>query len=137
MGKVIEASVREGRKRMLTAMVDCQGEPLALRFFHFYPSQIKMLTRGNFIRMTGDIKRNLGYPEMIHPRIELISAEETTLFSPAPCSSQIEPIYPLTEGMNNQKIKQFIAAALQYLERQPLPELLPESVLIKFKWGRY
>ncbi len=132
VGKVIDASVREGRKRMLTAMIDCQGESLALRFFHFYPNQIKLLTRGNLIRATGDIKKNLGYPEMIHPRIELVSTEEIAV--PTQHLSQIEPIYPLTEGMNNQKIKQFVATALQYLERQPLPELLPEAVLAKFKW---
>lgn len=135
VGKVIEQSIREGRRRMLTCLLDCHGEHLLLRFFHFYPNQIKMLARGNLIRVTGNIKKNLGYAEMVHPRIE--SADEamlptTPLIKNQDEATQVEPIYPLTEGMNNQKLKQFIGAALKYLEQAPLTELLPDQVLQQF-----
>lgn len=137
VGKVVDLSMREGRRRMLTAQLDCQGEYLVLKFFHFYPNQIKMLSRGNFIRATGGIKKNLGFAEMIHPRIELIDADKiasTTQYISDTGTQHLEPIYPLTEGMNNQKIKQFIALALKHLEDKPLAELLPRALMQRFKW---
>lgn len=137
VGKVLDHSVREGRRRLLTVQLDCQGEYVLLKFFHFYPSQLKTFTPGNWVRATGDIKKNFAVAEMIHPRVELIPPQasvEVTQYLPSGKTTQLEPIYPLTEGMNNQKIKQFIATALKHLEHQPLAELLPDTVLKRFNW---
>jgi ATP-dependent DNA helicase RecG len=134
-GKVLEQIVQERRKRMLTAMLDCQGENLLLKFFHFYPNQQKILSPGHWVRVTGDVRKNFGYAEMIHPRIELIEEPLLNTELSIPATAHIEPIYPLTEGLNNQKIRQFIAQAIKHLQQQPLPELLPLKILEKFNWA--
>lgn len=136
-GRVLEQSVKQGRRRMLSCLLDCKGESVALKFFHFYPSQLKTLSVGNVVRATGNVRKSLGFCEMIHPRIELIDSElapSSTFMSLDVSSSAIEPVYPLTEGINNQNLKKFMAVALGYLNKNNLAELLPTSTLERYKW---
>ena len=131
-GRVLLQKTSSGARRMLNVLVDCNGTLVNLRFFHFYPSQLKLMSPGNFIEACGIIKQKLSQYEMVHPQVApstMPEPEQTTLtVNTRHESKKLEPLYPLTEGINNQKLKKFIEQALKLLHENPLPELMPETI---------
>ena len=65
---------------------------LSLRFFNFYPSQLKQLAAGVRLRAFGEIRHGFSGPEMVHPRYRVVQVE-------APVAQALTPVYPTTAGL--------------------------------------
>ena len=107
-----------GRRQLLTRIADGTGL-LTLRFFHFSASQQHALERGTRLRCFGEVRHGPLGLEMVHPEYRrLIGAA-------APLEETLTPIYPLTEGVPQGRVRALIGAALHEVERSGLADLLP------------
>lgn len=123
---VVNAQVMFGRKRMLKVHLhDGTGE-LHLRFFHFNQSQKDKFIPGMRVRAFGEARLVGRQLEMVHP--EYTVGREDSM---PDMQETMTPIYPLTDGMTQHTLRKFIHVALQYLETQDLPELLPDDIISK------
>ena len=106
-----------GRRQLLCRLSDGSGM-LTLRFFHFSTSQQSNLARGTRLRCFGEVRRGPLGLEMVHPEYRRLLA------GAAPLEDTLTPIYPLTEGVPQGRLRALIREALRELERSGLPDLL-------------
>ena len=75
----VEVTVRDARvelrprRQLIVRTHDDDGEPLVLRFVHFYPSHQKALQPGVRVRVRGDLRGGFFGREMIHPQFKAVS----------------------------------------------------------------
>jgi ATP-dependent DNA helicase RecG len=112
-----------GRRQLLTRIADGTGL-LTLRFFHFSASQQHALTRGLRLRCFGEVRRGPLGLEMVHPEYRRILDERV------PLEQTLTPIYPLTEGVPQGRLRALIAEALREVERTGLSDALPPGVAL-------
>ena len=108
------------RRQLLTRISDGSGF-LTLRFFYFSASQSQGLARGTRVRCFGEVRRGPLGLEMVHPEYRRLT------LGPAPLEETLTPIYPLTEGVPQGRLRVLIAQALEVLEREGLPDFLPAT----------
>ena len=108
-----------GRRQLLCRISDGSGM-LTLRFFYFSASQQGNLTRGTRLRCFGEVRRGPLGLEMVHPEYRRLSA------AAAPLEETLTPIYPLTEGVPQGRLRALIAEALEEIRRAPLRDFLAE-----------
>jgi ATP-dependent DNA helicase RecG len=107
-----------GRRQLLCRIADGSGM-LTLRFFYFSASQQHGLARGTRLRCCGEVRRGPLGLEMVHPEYRRIAAEA------APLEDTLTPIYPLTEGVPQGRLRALIGEALWELERAGLRDWIP------------
>jgi ATP-dependent DNA helicase RecG len=106
------------RRQLLTRISDGSGF-LTLRFFYFSGSQQQGLARGTRLRAFGEVRRGPLGLEMVHPEYRRLAAE------PAPLEETLTPIYPLTEGVPQGRLRALIGQALDEVARTGLADLIP------------
>lgn len=116
-GFVVDSQVQYRPRRQLTARLRDASGQIALRWLHFYPSQIKQLESGKMLRVRGEVRRGFGGLELVHPRI-------TVAGSPLP--QALTPVYPTTDGLSQATLRKAIDHALDHAD---LSDTLPDSVL--------
>jgi ATP-dependent DNA helicase RecG len=121
---VIEAEVAltevtfRRRRSLLVRVTDATGQ-LTLRFFYFSRSQQQALARGSRIRCYGEVRKGPGGMEMIHPEYRVLGED-----ADPPLDDRLTPIYPTTEGLQQQRIRSLVDQALEkYLPE--VNDLLP------------
>src|SRR5213078_3263810 len=92
---------------------------LTLRFFHFSASQQEGLARGTRLRCFGEVRRGPLGLEMVHPEYRRLTG------AAMPLEETLTPIYPLTEGVPQGRLRALIQQALRELERSALRDWLP------------
>ncbi|MBV8143490.1 MAG: ATP-dependent DNA helicase RecG [Gammaproteobacteria bacterium] len=107
-----------GRRQLLSRVSDGSGM-LTLRFFYFSASQQHNLARGTRVRCFGEVRRGPLGLEMVHPEYRRLREESVAL------EETLTPIYPLTEGVPQGRLRALIADALRQLEHTGPAELLP------------
>jgi ATP-dependent DNA helicase RecG len=112
-----------GRRQLLTRIADGTGL-LTLRFFHFSASQQHALTRGTRLRCFGEVRRGPLGLEMVHPEYRRVLEERV------PLEETLTPIYPLTEGVPQGRLRALIGEALREVERTGLSDTLPPGVAL-------
>jgi ATP-dependent DNA helicase RecG len=112
-----------GRRQLLCRIGDGSGS-LTLRFFHFSTAQQQNLARGSRIRCYGEIRRGLTGLEIVHPEYRRISADNASANDDA-----LTPVYPLTEGVQQGRLRQLTNMALREVALKRLPDLIPRSLL--------
>ena len=116
--KVLKAQVMFRPKRQLVV----HAEGLVLRFFNFYPSQLKQFQRaaeaGQRVRAFGEVRGGFFGAEMAHPRYRIVDEGE-------PLPQSLTPIYPSTAGMGQAELRAMI---LQALDAQELDDTLPDRL---------
>jgi ATP-dependent DNA helicase RecG len=110
------------RRAMLVRVSDGSGF-LNLRFFYFSRAQQEGLARGTRIRCIGEARRGPQGLEMIHPEYRLIRG------APEPLDDRLTPIYPLTEGQTQGRVRVAANKALARLAANPAQDLLPATVV--------
>jgi ATP-dependent DNA helicase RecG len=110
-----------GRRQLLSRLSDGSGM-LTLRFFYFSASQQQNLARGTRLRCFGEVRRGPLGLEMVHPEYRRVREDG------APLEQTLTPIYPLTEGVPQGRLRALIAAALRELPRTGPAELLPADL---------
>jgi ATP-dependent DNA helicase RecG len=106
-----------GRRQLLTRIADGSGS-LTLRFFHFSASQQQGLARGTRLRCFGEVRHGPLGLEMVHPEYRRLAGDA------APLEETLTPIYPLTEGLPQSRLRALIGAALES-QGSRLTEWLP------------
>jgi len=113
--RILKAQVMYRPKRQLIV----HAEGLVLRFFHFYPSQLKQFERaaeqGLLVRAYGEVRPGFFGAEMAHPRYRIVPQGE-------PLPDTLTPIYPTTAGVAQAELR---ARVLQELESADLEDTLP------------
>ena len=93
---VVRAEIAYRPRRQLIVHCVSGGSTLALRFFNFYSSQLKLFERaisdGKLVRAFGEIRTGRGGPEMTHPRYRLVRPGEAL-------PEALTPVYPATAGV--------------------------------------
>jgi ATP-dependent DNA helicase RecG len=108
------------RRQMLCRISDGSGF-LTLRFFHFSAAQQNGLPRGARIRCFGEIRRGPAGLEIVHPEYRRVTD------AAAPLEETLTPIYPLTEGISQGRLRALITQALQ--ESDAVRDWIPERLI--------
>lgn len=119
--------IKMGKRRSLLCRIKDSTGTLCLRFFHFSAAQKKQLESGNQIRCFGEIRRGSTGFEIYHPEYKVIQQQDTHTET-----NQLTPIYPLTEGLTQTKIRQLCNQALERLTPYNLKEWLPDTIRQQF-----
>lgn len=114
------------RRTTVIKIVDGTGW-LNLRFFKMFPAQAKGLVEGGRIRAFGEVKFGPNGREMVHPEWHLIKEE-----GPAMVEESLTPIYSVTEGLAQPRLRSLIAKALSRAEK--MPDFLQGVVDDAFSW---
>jgi len=127
-GTVVEADIKYRPRRQLLCHIEDGSGVLTLRFFNFYPSQLKQLAAGARVRAFGEIRHGFSGPEMVHPKYRL-------LHGIAPVAQALTPVYPTTAGLRQDDLRRLIARALADcdLEDTLSPALLEQLKLPYFR----
>lgn len=111
------------RRMMLSRIADGTGFVM-LRFFHFSQQQKNGLSRGTRLRCFGEVRVTAAGLEMTHPEYQRITEGQV-----AEMEEALTPIYPLTEGIGQLKLRYLIKQVLKQLHPGTIiPELLPEGL---------
>lgn len=126
-GEVSGCEIKMGKRRSLICRVRDHSGSLCLRFFHFNAAQKKQLEQSGRVRCFGEIRRGSTGFEMYHPEYTVLKDDD-----PHEGSEQLTPIYPLTEGVTQTKIRQICEQALERLTPYNLREWLPDNMRQQF-----
>jgi ATP-dependent DNA helicase RecG len=111
-----------GRRQLLCRIGDGSGS-LTLRFFHFSTAQQQNLARGARIRCYGEIRRGLTGLEIVHPEYRRVNHESSTANDDA-----LTPVYPLTEGIQQGRLRQLTQMALREISLKRIADLVPAAM---------
>ena len=117
-GKLELAEVVFRRRRSLLCRIADGTGSLTLRFFYFNNSQQKQLTRGVRVRCFGDVRAGPTGPEMVHPEYKVLNLDSD------PPGNVLTPVYPTTEGIHQQRLRQLTDQALVILENNPMTDYI-------------
>ncbi|MCS5592833.1 MAG: ATP-dependent DNA helicase RecG [Gammaproteobacteria bacterium] len=106
--RIEEAPTRQ--RQLLCYLADENNQRLLLRFFHFNQYQKQALVRGEVIQCFGEVKIGRQGLEMHHPEYRLTSQQSSLL------ELTLTPVYPLCQGVTQNKLKQWINTALEALK---------------------
>ena len=130
-GDILACDVVPGRRRSLLCHIQDNTGITRLRFYYFSNAQRNNLQRGRRIRCFGDIRRGRSGLELYHPEYVLDRNGQLELMDGA-----LTPIYPTTEGISQNKLRQLIGQAFKELSAgKSLPELLPPEISSPGKCG--
>jgi ATP-dependent DNA helicase RecG len=122
-GEIQLSQVAYRRRRQLQCSLSDGSGFLTLRFFHFSASQQQGLARGARLRCFGEVRRGPQGLEMVHPEYRRVSGE------PAAPEETLTPIYPLTEGVPQGRLRALIGQALRELDAAGVRDWVPPQVL--------
>jgi ATP-dependent DNA helicase RecG len=127
-GDIVQAAIESGRRKRLKLRIEDATGFLSIYFFHFTPTQVKLLSVGRRVQCYGEVKGGILGNEMVHPEYSLLKDGQN--FIPP---NSLTPIYPTTEGLHQYALRKIVAQVLQLLrENKYNLECLPESLLEKF-----
>ncbi len=127
-GEVLLADVAfRGRRQLLVRIADGSGS-LTLRFFHFSNAQHQALTRGTRLRCYGEVRRGPTGLEIVHPEYRRIAGAEA-----GATEATLTPMYPLTEGVQQGRLRQLTGLALAQLATRSVSDWIPSTVLEELK----
>ncbi|WP_462251609.1 ATP-dependent DNA helicase RecG [Ferruginibacter sp.] len=134
-GKITDMEIMgEKRGRRLVAhLQDDAGGEIELVWFQGINWIQKALHVSHRYLVFGKLSFFMNKPQIAHPEIETFTEQKAT------GKNFLEPIYSSTEklkarGLNGRVMGKFTYALLQLITEKDLPENLPESIIIKYKF---
>lgn len=106
-------STTRGRKPRFDCHISDSSGSIVLRFFNHYPGQQQRFASGQNIRCYGIVRYGQDGLEYIHPECEIIAANAEFKDLPA----HLSPVYPLTQGLTQQLLRQSVEEALDTLSQ--------------------
>jgi ATP-dependent DNA helicase RecG len=98
-GVVSEANVVYRGRRSLAVTITDGVDELVLRFFYFSRYQQAALKKGRYVRAFGEVRFYGRDRVMVHPEYTTHDAP------PPPPTPELTPVYPLTQGLTQQRIR--------------------------------
>ena len=126
-GEVRASEVVFGRRRSLVCKLQDGTGTTVLRFFHFSRAQQERLKPGTKLRCFGEVRPGKFGLELYHPEYQHLDGA-----NPPDLDDTLTPIYPLTEGISQIRIRDLCSQAIKAIETHGIPELLPESIKKQF-----
>lgn len=131
-GSVLAADVVFGRRRSFLCRVQDGSGTVSLRLFHFSAAQRTQLSPGARVRCFGEARSGATGIELYHPEYRVIGSTVPTL------ADRLTPVYPVTEGLSQQRLRSLCNLALGLLERAAEgsgrhPEDLEEDIVAALK----
>ena len=123
-GEVLLTEVAYRRRRQMLCRISDGSGFLTLRFFHFSAAQQNALARGTRIRCFGEIRRGPQGLEIVHPEYRRVVDKE-----PAPLEETLTPIYPLTEGVPQGRLRALVTQALGELDAAAVHDWIPSQLI--------
>ena len=125
-GVIEVAQVVFGRRRALVVRVADGSGAINLRFFHFNSAQQQRLAIGRRVRCFGEVRRGPNSLEMVHPECQVLADD-----NPLAVDAELTPIYPTTEGLQQNRLRHLTNQALTLLADadDDTRELLPLAIL--------
>lgn len=123
-GEVMLAeTVYRGRRSLLVRIGDGSGQ-ITLRFFHFSRQQKNQFRTGVTVSCFGDVRAGPAGPEIVHPEYRILKKGEKSHVDDA-----LTPIYPMTEGVQQGRLRNLVGQALAMMRNEAPTELLPQEIL--------
>lgn len=129
-GFVKSCSVMFGRRRSLFVTIEDSSGSVNLRFFHFNAAQKNMFVVGNRIRCAGDPRLGSTGLEFYHPEYEVL--DENSIARKQKLEEALTPIYSLTDGITQSRIRSITEASVALLGQYAPRELLPLNINKQF-----
>jgi ATP-dependent DNA helicase RecG len=124
--RIVRAEVTYRPRRQLVMHAASGDTALSLRFFNFYPSQLKQFERANadglLIRAFGEVRFGRFGAEMAHPRYKLVRPGE-------PLLDALTPVYPATAGITQPALR---SAVLDALNAGPIEDSVPKELCKRY-----
>ncbi len=124
---VIEKKILYRPKRLLHVFVQDETASLIIKFFNFFPSQLKVFVPGNILRVSGILRFSRSGYELIHPRYKLVNKS-------TPLPEVLTPIYPTIAGVRQSTLRRLVSLALKDLGDD---DTLSEECLKRFNLMGY
>ena len=128
-GVVEKANVIFYKKRMFVVRISDETGSIQLRFFYFNKSQMENFTIGKHVRCFGELRVANKIKEIVHPECQFFDVNNIPELE-----EHLTPIYPITEGLHQYSIRNFIKQSLALLKSEKIsfPEILPKKILEKY-----
>lgn len=110
------------RPQLRVALTDDSRLTLVLRFFHFRRQQVQQFAPGVRLRCYGAVRHGQQGLEIVHPQYRILRGN-------TPVDTTLTPIYPVTEGLGQQRLRSVIEKALARLPDEAALELVPPELL--------
>lgn len=113
----------QSRRSSIVCRIKDETGVLCLRFFHFSVQQINQFKIGSLVGCFGEIRYGYTGLEMVHPEYKFVQTVEQLL------EPRMIPVYPLTDGLQQQAIRKAIQQALNIcLATDDLFDILPAEI---------
>lgn len=127
-GEIRASEVVFGRRRSLVCKLQDGTGTTVLRFFHFSRAQQDRLNPGAKLRCFGEVRQGKFGLELNHPEYQHLKGHDFPHLE-----DTLTPVYPLTEGITQIRIRDLCRQALDRLESHGIEELIPDSLKQQFK----
>jgi ATP-dependent DNA helicase RecG len=126
--QVMMSQVKFGKRRSLVCRASDQTGSIDFRFFYFNKSLQQKLEKGAEFYAFGEV-RQYGYQySMVHPELTPVNSNNA-----APLLDSLTPVYPTTDGLHQNSLRQLTRQAVELLKKHPIDNLLPQAVQQQFK----
>ena len=122
-GQIRASDVVFGRRRSLVCKLQDNTGTTVLRFFHFSRAQQDRLIVGAKLRCYGEVRQGKYGLELYHPEYQHLDNN-----NPPNLEQTLTPVYPLTEGITQIRIRDLCRQALGLMDKHGIKELLPEAL---------
>ena len=123
-GEITGSRIDFGRRRSLQCGLADESGAISLRFYFFSAAQKNSLCGGQKIRCYGEVRRGKSGFEIYHPEYHLINEA-----NPEPVEKSLTPIYPTTEGLQQNRLRNIIGQALALLDgSNEVVDYLPQTI---------
>ena len=127
-GNVLNTTVAFGKRRSLVVKLEDDTGVTTLRFYHFSAAQKNKLEQGVLLRCYGEPRIGASGIEFYHPEYDFIDPAKPVIEE-----ESLTPVYGLTEGITQQRLRKLTEAAVKFLSQYKPTELLPEEANARFK----
>ena len=127
-GEVLLAETVYRRRRSLLVRIGDGSGQLTLRFFHFSRQQQDQFQPGSRVSCYGEARPGPVGLEMVHPEYRLLRTGQDAVTSDA-----LTPVYSVTEGVQQGRLRNLVGQALARMRASPPEELLPDDVLASLR----
>lgn len=123
-GRVLNCNVQFAKRRILKCKISDGSGSLTLNFFNFNAAQKSSFKEGALINCFGEIRRGYQGLEITHPDYSFSEQVEKSAQT-----QTLTPIYPSTEGLKQNSLRNLSEQALVFLQQNKIDELLPLDLL--------
>ena len=111
-GRIVHQEVRYARSRMLLATLADDSGQILLRYFRFFPSQLRQLREGAQVRCYGEARFGPAGFELVHPQVVTLGRD-----GGPPLPESLTPVYPTTQGLGQANLSRLVGQAVERLRQ--------------------